>query len=44
MDIKDYCDSMYAELTGMKARLYDILAGHRPDAQGSPGQNQTPDP
>ena len=25
MDIKDYCDSMYAELTGMKARLYDIL-------------------
>jgi hypothetical protein len=25
MDIKDYCESMYAELTGMKARLYDIL-------------------
>lgn len=25
MDIKDYCDSMYGELTGMKARLYDIL-------------------
>ncbi|MFA5110924.1 MAG: hypothetical protein WC443_05940 [Desulfobaccales bacterium] len=25
MDIKDYCDSMYAELTNMKARLYDIL-------------------
>lgn len=25
MDIKDYCDSMYAELTGMKGRLYDIL-------------------
>ena len=25
MDIRDYCDSMYAELTGMKARLYDIL-------------------
>jgi hypothetical protein len=25
MDIKDYCDSMYAELTGMKARVYDIL-------------------
>jgi hypothetical protein len=25
MDIKDYCDSTYAELTGMKARLYDIL-------------------
>jgi len=25
MDIKVYCDSMYAELTGMKARLYDIL-------------------
>ena len=26
MDIKDYCDSTYSELTGMKARLYDILA------------------
>jgi len=25
MDIKVYCDSMYTELTGMKARLYDIL-------------------
>jgi hypothetical protein len=25
MDIKYYCDSMYSELTGMKARLYDIL-------------------
>ena len=25
MEIRDYCDSMYAELTGMKARLYDIL-------------------
>jgi hypothetical protein len=25
MDTKDYCDSMYAELTGMKARVYDIL-------------------
>ena len=25
MDIRDYCDSMYGELTGMKARLYDIL-------------------
>jgi hypothetical protein len=25
MDIRDYCDSMYAELTGMKARIYDIL-------------------
>jgi hypothetical protein len=26
MDIQHYCDSMYSELTGMKARLYDILA------------------
>lgn len=26
MDIQNYCDSMYSELTGMKARLYDILA------------------
>jgi hypothetical protein len=25
MDIKYYCDSMYSELTGMKARIYDIL-------------------
>jgi hypothetical protein len=25
MDIKDYCDSMYVELTRMKARIYDIL-------------------
>ncbi len=25
MDIHNYCDSMYSELTGMKARLYDIL-------------------
>ena len=25
MDIKYYCESMYSELTGMKARLYDIL-------------------
>jgi hypothetical protein len=25
MDLKYYCESMYAELTGMKARLYDIL-------------------
>ena len=25
MDIKDYCDSTYVELTWMKARLYDIL-------------------
>jgi hypothetical protein len=25
MDPKYYCESMYAELTGMKARLYDIL-------------------
>ncbi len=25
MDIREYCDSMYGELTGMKARLYDIL-------------------
>jgi hypothetical protein len=25
MDIRNYCDSMYAELTGMKARIYDIL-------------------
>ena len=25
MDIRNYCDSMYAELTGMKARVYDIL-------------------
>ena len=26
MDTQHYCDSMYSELTGMKARLYDILA------------------
>ncbi len=25
MDIRAYCDSMYAELTGMKAKVYDIL-------------------
>lgn len=25
MEIRDYCDSMYAELTGMKAKVYDIL-------------------
>lgn len=25
MDIRNYCDSMYAELSGMKARIYDIL-------------------
>ena len=25
MDIRNYCDSMYAELTGMKAKVYDIL-------------------
>jgi hypothetical protein len=25
MDIKEYCDSMYSELTWMKAKLYDIL-------------------
>ena len=25
MDIRTYCDSMYAELTGMKAKVYDIL-------------------
>ena len=25
MDIRSYCDSMYAELTGMKAKVYDIL-------------------
>ncbi len=25
MDIRDYCDSMYTELTGMKAKAYDIL-------------------
>ncbi len=25
MDIREYCDSMYGELTAMKARLYDIL-------------------
>ena len=25
MDIKYYCESMYSELTGMKARIYDIL-------------------
>ena len=25
MDPKYYCESMYAELTGMKARIYDIL-------------------
>jgi hypothetical protein len=25
MDIRDYCDSMYTELTWMKAKVYDIL-------------------
>ena len=25
MDPKYYCESMYSELTGMKARLYDVL-------------------
>jgi diadenosine tetraphosphatase ApaH/serine/threonine PP2A family protein phosphatase len=25
MDMRDYCDSMYTELTWQKARLYDIL-------------------
>ena len=25
MEIRDYCDSMYAELTNQKARVYDIL-------------------
>lgn len=25
MDIEYYCESMYSELTGMKARIYDIL-------------------
>jgi hypothetical protein len=25
MDLKEYCDSMYEELTGLKGRLYDIL-------------------
>ena len=25
MEIRNYCDSMYAELTGMKAKVYDIL-------------------
>jgi hypothetical protein len=25
MDIRDYCDSRYTELTWLKARLYDIL-------------------
>jgi hypothetical protein len=25
MEIKDYCESMYNELTGMKARIYDVL-------------------
>jgi hypothetical protein len=25
MNIKYYCESMYSELTGMKARIYDIL-------------------
>lgn len=25
MDQRDYCDSMYTELTWLKARLYDIL-------------------
>jgi hypothetical protein len=25
MDMRDYCDSMYTELTWLKARLYDIL-------------------
>jgi hypothetical protein len=25
MDPKYYCESMYVELTGMKARIYDIL-------------------
>ncbi len=25
MDIREYCDSMYTELTGMKAKVYEIL-------------------
>ncbi len=25
MDIREYCDSMYAELSGMKAKVNDIL-------------------
>ena len=25
MEIRNYCDSMYAELTGMKEKVYDIL-------------------
>jgi hypothetical protein len=25
MDIREYCDSMYQELTWMKAKVYDIL-------------------
>jgi DNA-binding MarR family transcriptional regulator len=25
MEIREYCDSMYAELTGMKEKVYDIL-------------------
>jgi len=25
MEIRAYCDSMYAELTGMKDKVYDIL-------------------
>jgi hypothetical protein len=25
MDIRNYCDSMYDELTGMKTKVYDIL-------------------
>ena len=25
MEITTYCDSMYTELTGMKAKVYDIL-------------------
>ena len=39
MDIKDYCDSTYAELTGMKARLYDILRVID-QMPGKPSQNQ----
>ncbi len=25
MDIREYCDSMYTELTGMKGKVYEIL-------------------
>ncbi len=25
MDAKYYCDTMYSELTGMKARIYDVF-------------------